>query len=188
MSWLVVNLAAAASLLSCSDGGPWACEEDGCPSPLVGCATLAADGLCTSRFSEIFEKLPPGADGTIPVQSACPHVCGRCDVSAPDECNIPRMDARTLTAEALASALVESETPVIVDGAMEEWLSGDSSSCWVRHIASNPGFSLALLKDLRSTACGGRTTRSSQPSTQSFPSRSPSTAAGAEVSSQRKYQ
>ena len=45
---------------SCSDAGPWPCEEEGCPSPSLGCADLAELGVCRKAFSDIYTT--PTAD------------------------------------------------------------------------------------------------------------------------------
>ena len=41
------------------DGGPWPCEEQGCPSPIVSCALLAKEGACAHPFASIWEQSPP---------------------------------------------------------------------------------------------------------------------------------
>ena len=48
---------------SCSDAGPWPCEEEGCPSPSLGCADLAELGVCRKTFSDIYTTPPANAAG-----------------------------------------------------------------------------------------------------------------------------
>ena len=48
---------------SCSDAGPWPCEEEGCPLPSLGCADLAELGVCRSAFSDIWTTPPANAAG-----------------------------------------------------------------------------------------------------------------------------
>ena len=62
---------------SCSDAGPWPCEEEGCPLPSLGCADLAELGVCASAFSDIWTTPPADAAGRT-VESLCPRTCGKC--------------------------------------------------------------------------------------------------------------
>ena len=48
---------------SCSDAGPWPCEEEGCPSLSLGCADLAELGVCRKAFSDIYTTPPADAAG-----------------------------------------------------------------------------------------------------------------------------
>ena len=48
---------------SCSDAGPWPCEEEGCPSPSLGCADLVELGVCRKAFSDIYTTPPANAAG-----------------------------------------------------------------------------------------------------------------------------
>ena len=110
----------SASLVDCTDAGPWPCDEEGCPEPLIGCAHLHADGLCAHTFADVFDEPPAGKAETI-IHSACPATCGHCGVPVPETCNMVQLDAATLSAEELAQALVDSEAPVIVENAMQGW-------------------------------------------------------------------
>ena len=118
----------AASLMDCFDGGPWPCNEDGCPAEALSCEMLANDGLCTQAFGDFFEAPPPGF-ATEVVRNVCPRACGRCGVPAPDICSMPKIDAQALSAEALAQALVNASGPVVVQGAMGAWTT-TRSTCW----------------------------------------------------------
>lgn len=62
----------------CEDGGPWACAEEGCPAPTIGCADLKDD--CTTKFSEVFATPPEGL-GEAQVWKHCPKSCDRCSTS-----------------------------------------------------------------------------------------------------------
>lgn len=72
-SGLYADLAAAAG---CEDGGPWPCNEDGCPSPSVTCPQLKND--CNRAFSDVWRTPPPGL-GSSAVWTECKITCGRCD-------------------------------------------------------------------------------------------------------------
>ena len=115
------------ALMSCSDSGPWPCEEEGCPAPLIDCLQLATDGVCPYQFSQVFDTPPDGAPNNI--YDACPRACGRCGLEAPEICTMGRLDAKALGPAALAQALVEANKPMVVSGAMEAWL-GKSGDCW----------------------------------------------------------
>ena len=117
----------AGSLMECTDGGPWACSEAGCPAPELSCERLALDNLCSYAFSAFFDTPPEGMSSVV-VRDSCPRACGRCGLLSPDRCNMERVDARVLRGRALADALVNAATPVVVEGAMEAWRDG--SSCW----------------------------------------------------------
>ena len=126
---LLSSVHAAESLVNCTDGGPWPCTEDGCPAPRLTCDILSRDGLCTFAFSQFFDQPPPEMAQTT-VREVCPRACGRCGHAAPDACNMDRLDAQSLGAEALAQALVDATSPVVVAGAMESWRERGSSTCW----------------------------------------------------------
>jgi len=120
---------ASASLVECTDGGPWNCDEDGCPAPHVSCERLSSDGLCTLAFRDIFDVPPPDvADAT--VREACPQACGRCGLPPPGQCNMDKLDATALSSAELAEALVSSEAPILVEGAMAAWRE-TNEGCWV---------------------------------------------------------
>ena len=67
----------AAAAATCIDHGPWACEEDNCPSPTLGCAELANLQVCGHRFEEVWEKAPPGMEGKV-ISDMCARACGQC--------------------------------------------------------------------------------------------------------------
>ena len=58
-----------------TDGGPWACTEDGCPSAELSCAALAALNACDSAFAEVWTTPPAGTEGR-KVSELCPYACG----------------------------------------------------------------------------------------------------------------
>ena len=62
---------------SCSDAGPWPCEEEGCPSPSLGCADLAELGVCLSAFSDIWTTPPANAAGRTTESTTSPDVAGQ---------------------------------------------------------------------------------------------------------------
>jgi len=66
----------ASAFESCQDKGPWPCEEDGCPSPMINCSQLK--GWCTSKFSHVWDKPPTGFDQHL-VWQQCPVTCKACD-------------------------------------------------------------------------------------------------------------
>jgi hypothetical protein len=68
----------------CVDKGPWACQEDGCPSDPLGCDGLAELGLCQNAFGEVWEASPPDGLGSELIAMHCPVACKRC-VPAKDE-------------------------------------------------------------------------------------------------------
>lgn len=105
----------AGSLMECVDDGPWPCSVEGCPAPSLDCVALAELGFCGLGFEEVWKPPPVGNAGRI-VSSGCPRACGRCGVPAPDECNMDALDARSLSAAALAEALGQADTPRIVRG------------------------------------------------------------------------
>ena len=50
LSFALAFLASStADVPPCEDSGPWPCQEDGCPSPTVGCAMLKGDCSKTVR-------------------------------------------------------------------------------------------------------------------------------------------
>ena len=60
---------------ACEDAGPWPCNEDGCPGPVVRCFDMRRD--CARAFSYVFAKPPYGlADSAIWTQ--CRKTCNRC--------------------------------------------------------------------------------------------------------------
>lgn len=118
----VISITSGTQLVNCLDAGPWACEEDGCPSPMLGCAQLAEMGLCLQTFAAIWEHGAPQGTETATVHERCPSACGRCGWPAPGACNMQRVDALKLTPSELAAVLLKSESPVVVEGAMEGWL------------------------------------------------------------------
>ena len=59
----------------CVDGGPWPCDEDGCPAPTVECSVLAP--ACRYRFDAIWTRPPAGTAARL-VSDACPWTCGGC--------------------------------------------------------------------------------------------------------------
>ena len=113
---LVAFLAAAfplAAVWDCTDAGPWSCSEHGCPEPALSCDALSALEVCDRGFDEVWENPPSDTGGTL-VRELCPRACGLCGISAPVECNMPRVDASTLSTEALARLLLSANTPVLV--------------------------------------------------------------------------
>jgi tetratricopeptide (TPR) repeat protein len=76
LSLLFALTSSAASTPPCEDSGPWPCNEDGCPSPSVGCQQLKGD--CQKTFSAIFTSPPDGLAGT-PVWQACRKSCNKCE-------------------------------------------------------------------------------------------------------------
>ena len=58
----------------CRDGGPWPCNEQGCPAAMVGCSDMVHS--CDHTFSEVFEKPPTAAMGALQVAALCPRVQG----------------------------------------------------------------------------------------------------------------
>jgi hypothetical protein len=64
----------------CVDGGPWECQEEGCPARVVTCQILSV--ACKARFEQIWRKPPLGMAGTH-VSQACPLSCGECVSAAP---------------------------------------------------------------------------------------------------------
>ena len=65
---LLVGGVAATEAVSCEDGGPWPCQEDGCPAPMVKCWNMRND--CNRAFSDVFAKPPDGLGGSAVAQSA----------------------------------------------------------------------------------------------------------------------
>ena len=70
----------------CRDGGPWPCNEQGCPAAMVGCSDMVHS--CDHTFSEVFEKPPTAAMGALQVAALCPRACKECgaDDAAADPC------------------------------------------------------------------------------------------------------
>ena len=56
------------------DGGPWPCEETGCPNASVSCALLAKEGACAHPFASIWERTPPSI-AALKVWEGCPASC-----------------------------------------------------------------------------------------------------------------
>lgn len=71
------------TLAACVDHGPWPCKEDGCPSPMLGCADLASLNVCPRSFTDVWQSPPPRTDG-MRVSDLCPRACGRCAVTDPE--------------------------------------------------------------------------------------------------------
>lgn len=59
----------------CEDGGPWPCEEDGCPSALLGCNDLQT--LCSTPFGELWSSPPSELIGKR-VEDECRATCAKC--------------------------------------------------------------------------------------------------------------
>ena len=114
----VVLLAGLGSLLDCTDDGPWPCTEIGCPSDSIDCTALASLEYCDSPFSEIWTPPPSGTESAF-VSSRCPRACGRCGVSSPDVCNVDHIDARSIHADELATALINSRRPLMIRNAID---------------------------------------------------------------------
>ena len=58
---------------TCADNGPWPCQEDGCPGPLVHCHHLTT--LCDSTFDEVWSTLP---DDVVPGQRIAEQCIATC--------------------------------------------------------------------------------------------------------------
>ena len=67
---------------NCFDGGPYTCVGGGCPAPSVGCATLAAYGLCRSVFGDLPDLQDETIEPTRSIGDACPISCDTCDDDA----------------------------------------------------------------------------------------------------------
>ena len=65
--------------LPATDGGPWPCNEPGCPAALVSCEMLVE--YCESTFSDVWERPPTGLDA-VEIASQCRKACGRSGVNA----------------------------------------------------------------------------------------------------------
>jgi hypothetical protein len=52
--------AARSWLFECSDAGPWACEEEGCPASSLDCSMLASLGVCPTAFGHVWQQPPQG--------------------------------------------------------------------------------------------------------------------------------
>ena len=61
-------------LHSLADGGPWPCEEKGCPNASVSCALLAKEGACAHPFASIWER-SPASIASLKVWEGCPASC-----------------------------------------------------------------------------------------------------------------
>ena len=57
-----------------ADGGPWPCEETGCPNTSVSCTLLAKEGGCAHPFASIWER-PPASIAALKVWEGCPASC-----------------------------------------------------------------------------------------------------------------
>ena len=57
-----------------ADGGPWPCEEKGCPNTSVSCALLAKEGACAHPFASIWERSPLSI-ASLKVWEGCPASC-----------------------------------------------------------------------------------------------------------------
>ena len=66
-------------MTTCLDSGPWPCAEAGCPSPTIGCALLAQDGVCGKLFKAVW-KTPPDGLGEVKIADQCRLSCDRCTV------------------------------------------------------------------------------------------------------------
>ncbi|KAL3924767.1 MAG: hypothetical protein SGPRY_003821 [Prymnesium sp.] len=67
--------------LLCTDRGPFACAEEGCPRAELSCYYLAKHmDACTSRLSDLWSQPPSGLQTAfmLPVASLCPASCGTC--------------------------------------------------------------------------------------------------------------
>ena len=80
-------------LTNCSNAGPWACTEAGCPAESLGCAQLAELGLCEHEFGEIWEASPPAGLARQQVLTHCPRACGRPECKPADGGEAPVTDA-----------------------------------------------------------------------------------------------
>ena len=60
---------------TCEDGGPFPCNEDGCPSASITCASLKND--CNRAFSDVWKSPPDGLD-KVAVWTICRKTCGKC--------------------------------------------------------------------------------------------------------------
>jgi hypothetical protein len=105
--------AARSWLFECSDAGPWACEEEGCPASSLDCSMLASLGVCPTAFGHVWQQPPQGLANVL-VQERCPLACSRCGTPVPEACNMAVIDARELSEDALVSVLLGSDVPVVV--------------------------------------------------------------------------
>jgi len=103
-------LAFVATAAACTDGGPWACIEDGCPSPSLDCAALAGLGACTLTFGSVWST-PPDGLAAVDIAERCAGACGRC---APFDCNIDELDASGLDEAGYAAALLAARSPLMI--------------------------------------------------------------------------
>ena len=63
--------------MSCSDGPPLACNETGCPAPIINCSFLAANNACELPIEKIWEQSTPMAH-PMPVWMYCGISCKQC--------------------------------------------------------------------------------------------------------------
>ena len=123
----------AAHLVTCTDDGPFACDDPECPSPSLSCPDLSKMGLCMQTFAAIWDHgAPPGTETAV-VHERCPRACDRCGVLAPDACNMARIDASNLSADELAAALLQSTSPVVIGNALSEWVDGSYAALLGEH-------------------------------------------------------
>ena len=61
---------------SCIDRGPWACEEDDCPAPMLSCTELFNLGVCDHLFADVWSNAPEGTEGKT-IASLCCRSCRR---------------------------------------------------------------------------------------------------------------
>ena len=67
------------NMTACLDAGPWPCAEAGCPTPTVGCALLAQEGVCGKLFSAMWNS-PPEGMANEKIANHCRESCDRCTV------------------------------------------------------------------------------------------------------------
>ena len=116
------------STTACSDGGPWPCTEEGCPSPSMNCTALAAlhFSVCLSTFGDVW-KTPPDNISNVRIKDKCARSCGRC--ISPVDVERLEVDAEQCQAAAKADARTPSLAVLILSTPTAE---GEVARAFVR--------------------------------------------------------
>eukprot|EP00966_Prymnesium_polylepis_P051196 1185088-Prymnesium_polylepis.1 len=92
MFWL---LALPTAQEACQDRGPWPCNEDGCPAPVIDCKRLKSN--CDSMFTDVWRAAPSPETAGARIDEHCPVTCGKCQPGAAKPASKPRGESKCVS-------------------------------------------------------------------------------------------
>ena len=110
---LVMALTMLGNLLDCTDDDSWAESIDST------CTDLFSRGLCTASLQSADVDATSSAQVKLStIRERCPRTCGRCGLTAPQSCTMPRIDASNISSFELADLLLSASSPILVEHAL----------------------------------------------------------------------